>query len=31
MAALIRAGFDYDVVAEIMGTDFIDDGTDDDL
>ena len=31
MAALIRAGFDYDVVAEIMGADFIDDGTDDDL
>ncbi len=31
MAALIRAGFDYDVVAEIIGADFIDDGTDDDL
>lgn len=31
MASLIRAGFDYDVVSEIMGADFIDDGTDDDL
>ena len=31
MAALIRAGFDYDVVSEIIGADFIDDGTDDDL
>ena len=31
MAALIRAGFDYDVVAEIMGMDFIADDRDDDL
>lgn len=31
MASLICAGFDYDVVSEIMGADFIDDGTDDDL
>ncbi len=31
MAALIRAGFDYDVVSEIMGSDFIADDTDDDL
>ena len=31
MAALIRAGFDYDVVSEIMGMDFIADDRDDDL
>lgn len=31
MAALIRAGFDYDVVSEIIGADFIADDTDDDL
>ena len=31
MAALIRAGFDYDVVSEIMGMDFIVDDRDDDL
>ncbi len=31
MAALIRAGFDYDVVSEIMGADFIADDTGDDL
>lgn len=31
MAALIRAGFDYDVVQEIMGADFIADDRDDDL
>ena len=31
MAALIRAGFDYDVVVEIMGMDFIADDRDDDL
>lgn len=31
MAALVRAGFDYDVVQEIMGADFIADDRDDDL
>lgn len=31
MAALIRAGFDYDVVSEIMGYDFTVDDTDDGL
>lgn len=31
MAALIRAGFDYDVVSEIMGMDFIAYDRDDDL
>ena len=31
MATLIRAGFDYDVVSEIMEIDFIADDTDDDL
>ena len=31
MAALICAGFDYDVVSEIIGADFIADDTDDDL
>ncbi len=31
MAALIRAGFDYDVVSEIMGSDFIADDMGDDL
>lgn len=31
MAVLIRAGFDYDVVQEIMGADFIADDRDDDL
>ena len=31
MVALIRAGFDYDVVSEIIGADFIADDTDDDL
>ncbi len=31
MATLVRAGFDYDVVVEVMGTEFIDDDTGDDL